>query len=359
MTRLYNFSAGPAILPQEVLAQAAHDLPDYQGMGASLLEMSHRGPVVVNLVEETTALLRSLLRVPDTHEVLFLQGGGRLQFSMVPMNLLGAAAEACYIINGAWSRAAAIEAAKLCHINVFSPPPGKGLPLPESILVPNDAAYLYYCQNETIHGIEFNYVPPAPECVPLVSDVSSNFLTRPIDFKKHALVFAAAQKNLAPAGMAVVIVRKDLLGLAGEDTPAMMNYSVHAKAHSEYNTPPVFCIWMANLVLKWTERQGGVPEMQKRAKERSDIVYHAIDASGGFYVNNVVPAERSRTNVVFAVKDPVLTPLFVREAQKEGLVNLKGHRLVGGLRASLYNAMPLEGAKTLANFMADFLERHG
>lgn len=359
MSRVFNFSAGPAILPQEVLEEAAAQLPDYMGMGMSVIEMSHRGAVVVNLIEETTALLRDLLRVPDTHEILFLQGGGRLQFSMVPMNLLGAAAEACYIINGAWSRAAAIEAAKLCHINIFSPPPGRGLPLPQSILVPNDSAYLYYCQNETINGVEFNYDPPVPECVPLVSDVSSNFLTRPIDFKKHALVFAAAQKNLAPAGMAVVIVRKDLLGLAGEDTPAMMNYAVHAKAHSEYNTPPVFCLWMANMVLKWTKKQGGISVMQQRAQEKSSILYQAIDNSGGFYVNNVAAAERSRTNVVFAMKDQVLTPLFVREAEKVGLVNVKGHRLVGGLRASVYNAMPVEGAKALAAFMADFLKRHG
>ena len=258
MNRVYNFSAGPGVLPVPVLEEVAKEFPDYHGCGMSLVEMSHRGPVFSQIIRETRDLLRELLSVPETHDILFLQGGGHMQFAMVPLNLLGAAAEASYIVNGVWSKKAAAEASKFCRVSVIGTPSRAQVPHPDSINVPNDAAYLYYCMNETVNGMEFNYIPQCPDCVPLVSDVSSNFLSRTIDFRRHALVFAGAQKNFGPAGLTVVIVRKDLLGLAGETCPTMLNYQVHSEAGSMYNTPPTFAIWVANLVFKWLVSEGGV-----------------------------------------------------------------------------------------------------
>ena len=359
MNRLYNFSAGPGMLPVPVLEEVAREFVDYHGSGMSLLEMSHRGQIFTQIIRETRDLLRELLSVPETHDILFLQGGGHMQFAMVPLNLLGAAAEASYIVNGVWSKKAAAEAGKFCRVSVIGTPSRAQVPHPDSINVPNDAAYLYYCMNETVNGLEFNYNPECPECVPLVADVSSDFLSRPIDFKRHALVFAGAQKNFGPAGLTVVIVRRDLLGLAGDTCPTMLNYEVHSQAGSMYNTPPTFAIWVANLVCKWLVSEGGVDVMNERAKTRSRLVYDAIDGSDGFYLNTIAPNARSRMNVVFNLREEALTDLFVKEAADAGLVNLKGHRLVGGLRASLYNAMPMKGAELLAEFMKDFAARRG
>lgn len=359
MNRLYNFSAGPGMLPVPVLEEVAREFVDYHGSGMSLLEMSHRGQIFTQIIRETRDLLRELLSVPETHDILFLQGGGHMQFAMVPLNLLGAAAEASYIVNGVWSKKAAAEAGKFCRVSVIGTPSRAQVPHPDSINVPNDAAYLYYCMNETVNGLEFNYIPECPECVPLVADVSSDFLSRPIDFKRHALVFAGAQKNFGPAGLTVVIVRRDLLGLAGDTCPTMLNYEVHSQAGSMYNTPPTFAIWVANLVCKWLVSEGGVVVMNERAKTRSRLVYDAIDGSDGFYLNTIAPNARSRMNVVFNLREEALTDLFVKEAADAGLVNLKGHRLVGGLRASLYNAMPMKGAELLAEFMKDFAARRG
>ena len=359
MSRVFNFSAGPAVLPEAVLQEVADNMVDYHGQGMSLIEMSHRGVTFSQIIRETKDMLRDLLRVPETHDILLLQGGGHMQFAMVPLNLLGAAAEATYIVNGIWSKKAAAEAQKFCHVNVIGTGARAAVPDAEDIIVPNDAAYLYYCMNETVNGLEFNYVPACPDCVPLVADVSSDFLSRPIDFKRHALVFAGAQKNFGPAGLTVVIVRKDLLGLADEVCPTMLNYEVHAEAGSMYNTPPTFTIWVANLVCRWLANEGGVEVMNERAKMRSGLVYDAIDASGGFYVNTIAKSDRSRMNVVFTMKEEALTELFIKEAEAQNLKNLKGHRSVGGLRASLYNAMPVEGARKLADFMQDFARRHG
>ena len=359
MNRLYNFSAGPGMLPVPVLEEVAREFVDYHGSGMSLLEMSHRGQIFTQIIRETRDLLRELLSVPETHDILFLQGGGHMQFAMVPLNLLGAAAEASYIVNGVWSKKAAAEAGKFCRVSVIGTPSRAQVPHPDSINVPNDAAYLYYCMNETVNGLELNYIPECPECVPLVADVSSDFLSRPIDFKRHALVFAGAQKNFGPAGLTVVIVRRDLLGLAGDTCPTMLNYEVHSQAGSMYNTPPTFAIWVANLVCKWLVSEGGVDVMNERAKTRSRLVYDAIDGSDGFYLNTIAPNARSRMNVVFNLREEALTDLFVKEAADAGLVNLKGHRLVGGLRASLYNAMPMKGAELLAEFMKDFAARRG
>ena len=358
MNRVYNFSAGPGVLPVPVLEEVAKEFPDYHGTGMSLVEMSHRGQIFSQIIRETRDLLRELLSVPETHDILFLQGGGHMQFAMVPLNLLGAAAEASYIVNGIWSKKAAAEAGKFCRVSVIGTPSRAQVPHPDSINVPNDAAYLYYCMNETVNGLEFNYIPQCPDCVPLVSDVSSNFLSRSIDFQRHALVFAGAQKNFGPAGLTVVIVRRDLLGLAGETCPTMLNYEVHSQAGSMYNTPPTFAIWVANLVCKWLLSEGGVEVMNERARMRSQMIYKAIDGSDGFYTNTIPPNARSRMNVVFNLREEALTDLFVKEAADAGLVNLKGHRLVGGLRASLYNALPVQAAQVLADFMADFASRH-
>lgn len=359
MNRVYNFSAGPGVLPLPVLEEAAANLTNFEGQGLSILEMSHRSATFGAIHEEAKANLRELLAVPDTHDILFLQGGGHTQFAMVPLNLLGAAAETTYIVNGVWSKKAAAEASKFCHVDVITTDYGVGVPPEDDVKVPNDAAYLYYCQNETVNGLEFNYIPPAPSCVPIACDVSSNFLSRSIDFNRHALVFAGAQKNFGPAGLTVVIVKKSLLGLAGETCPTMLNYAVHAKAGSLYNTPPVFAIYMACLVTRWLKKEGGVAEMDRRARERSSLIYDVIDKSSGFYINRIAPEARSRMNVVFHLAEDALTDLFVKEAADAGLVNLKGHRLAGGIRASMYNALPTEGAVALANFMKVFAARHG
>ncbi len=359
MNRVFNFAAGPGILPLPVLEEAAANFVDYHGQGMSLIEMSHRGAIFAQIIRETKDLLRELLAIPDTHDVLLLQGGGHTQFAMVPLNLLGAAAEASYIVSGIWSKKAAAEAAKFCHVNVIGTPSKVSIPPQDAVVVANDAAYLYYCVNETVNGLEFNYIPKCPDCVPLVADVSSDFLSRPIDFKRHALVYAGAQKNFGPAGLTVVILRKDLLGLASETCPTMLNYQIHAEAGSMYNTPPTFAIWIANLVCKWIVNEGGLEVMDERARARSSLIYQTIDNSEGFYVNTIPAHDRSRMNVVFTLAEGALTDLFIKEAEAQGLKNLKGHRSVGGLRASLYNAMPMEGAQALAEFMKDFAQRRG
>lgn len=356
MARVFNFAAGPGILPLPVLQQVAENFVDYRGEGMSLIEMSHRGKVFEEIHEETLSLIRELLAIPDTHEILLLQGGGHTQFAMVPLNLLGAAAEATYLVNGTWSKKAAIEAQKFCHVNVIAAE--GGVPPADDVIVPNDAAYLYYCQNETVNGIEYNYIPGAPGCVPLVADMSSNFLSRTVDWSRHALVFAGAQKNFGPAGLTVVVIRKDLLGMTSDTCPTMLDYAVHAKSRSLYNTPPTFAIWVANLVCHWIKDSGGIAAMEQRAAERSRLIYQTIDRLKMFYVNRIAPDCRSRMNVVFQLREEALTDLFVKEAASEGMKNLKGHRSVGGLRASLYNAMPLEGARALASFMDDFVNHH-
>ena len=359
MPRVYNFAAGPGTLPLPVLEEVAANFVDYHGEGMSLIEMSHRGAIFTDIIEETRLLVRELLDVPETHDILFLQGGGHLQFAMVPLNLLGAAAEASYIVNGTWSRKAAQEAAKFCHVNAINVNASLGVPDASDIIVANDAAYLYYCQNETVNGLEFNFIPAAPDCVPLVADISSNFMSRTVDWSRHSLVFAGAQKNFGPAGLTIVIVRKDLLGLTTESCPTMLDYSVHAKEGSVYDTPPTFAIWVVNLVCKWIQAEGGVAQMDQRARVRADLIYNQIDNSGGFYINSIPKKARSRMNVVFTLEESALTDLFAAEAAKAGLKNLKGHRSVGGLRASLYNAMPEQGARALAEFMQSFMKRHG
>lgn len=359
MHRVYNFAAGPGVLPVPVLQEVAENLVNYKGQGMSVLEMSHRGATISAICEETKASIRTLLQVPEDFDILFLQGGGHMQFAMVALNLLGQKGKAAYIVDGVWSKKAAAEAARFGAVSVIGQTTPFSVPDEGTFIVPEDVSYLYYCQNETVHGLEFNYVPKAPADAALVSDISSNFMTRPVDFTKHDLVFAGAQKNFGPAGLTVVIIRKSLLGKALSICPTMLDYAVHAKADSMYNTPPVFPIYVASLVCRWIASEGGIAEMNRRALERSSLVYSAIDASDGFYINQYRACERSRMNVVFTIKDPSLNEAFLQQAAERGLTNLKGHRILGGFRASLYNAMPVAGAKALAEFMRDFAREHG
>lgn len=359
MQRVYNFAAGPGVLPVPVLQEVAENLVNYKGQGMSVLEMSHRGATISAICEETKSSIRTLLQVPEEFDILFLQGGGHMQFAMVALNLLGQKGKAAYIVDGVWSKKAAAEAARFGEVSVIGQTTPFSVPDEGTLTVPEDISYLYYCQNETVHGLEFNYVPKTPALSALVSDISSNFMTRYVDFTKHDLVFAGAQKNFGPAGLTVVIIRKSLLGKALSTCPTMLDYAVHAKAESMYNTPPVFPIYVASLVCRWIASEGGIAEMNRRAIERSSLVYAAIDASDGFYINRYRACERSRMNVVFTIKDPSLNEAFLRQAAERDLTNLKGHRILGGFRASLYNAMPVAGARALAEFMRDFAREHG
>ncbi len=359
MQRVYNFAAGPGVLPVPVLQEVAENLVNYKGQGMSVLEMSHRGATISAICEETKSSIRTLLQVPEEFDILFLQGGGHMQFAMVALNLLGQKGKAAYIVDGGWSKKAAAEAARFGEVSVIGQTTPFSVPDEGTLTVPEDISYLYYCQNETVHGLEFNYVPKTPALSALVSDISSNFMTRYVDFTKHDLVFAGAQKNFGPAGLTVVIIRKSLLGKALSTCPTMLDYAVHAKAESMYNTPPVFPIYVASLVCRWIASEGGIAEMNRRAIERSSLVYGAIDASDGFYINRYRACERSRMNVVFTIKDPSLNEAFLRQAAERDLTNLKGHRILGGFRASLYNAMPVAGARALAEFMRDFAREHG
>lgn len=359
MQRVYNFAAGPGVLPVPVLQEVAENLVNYKGQGMSVLEMSHRGATISAICEETKSSIRTLLQVPEEFDILFLQGGGHMQFAMVALNLLGQKGKAAYIVDGVWSKKAAAEAARFGEVSVIGQTTPFSVPDEGTLTVPEDISYLYYCQNETVHGLEFNYVPKTSALSALVSDISSNFMTRYVDFTKHDLVFAGAQKNFGPAGLTVVIIRKSLLGKALSTCPTMLDYAVHAKAESMYNTPPVFPIYVASLVCRWIASEGGIAEMNRRAIERSSLVYGAIDASDGFYINRYRACERSRMNVVFTIKDPSLNEAFLRQAAERDLTNLKGHRILGGFRASLYNAMPVAGARALAEFMRDFAREHG
>lgn len=359
MQRVYNFAAGPGVLPVPVLQEVAENLVNYKGQGMSVLEMSHRGATISAICDETKSSIRTLLQVPEEFDILFLQGGGHMQFAMVALNLLGQKGKAAYIVDGVWSKKAATEAARFGEVSVIGQTTPFSVPDEGTLTVPEDISYLYYCQNETVHGLEFNYVPKTPALSALVSDISSNFMTRYVDFTKHDLVFAGAQKNFGPAGLTVVIIRKSLLGKALSTCPTMLDYAVHAKAESMYNTPPVFPIYVASLVCRWIASEGGIAEMNRRSIERSSLVYGAIDASDGFYINRYRACERSRMNVVFTIKDPSLNEAFLRQAAERDLTNLKGHRILGGFRASLYNAMPVAGARALAEFMRDFAREHG
>jgi phosphoserine aminotransferase len=363
MTSLvHNFNAGPAVLPKAALERAQAELLDYAGSGMSILEMSHRSPAFDAILQKTEADLRALLDMPDNYRVLFLQGGASLQFAMVPMNLRPSGASADYIVNGAWGKAAIQDAQKLGEVHLAHSTESTGFdrisPVDKLDLDAN-AAYLHFTSNETIHGVEWQSEPPAPTGVPLVCDMSSDFLSRPVEVSKYGLIYAGAQKNAGPAGVTIVILREDLLERAPASLPVMLSYPVQVKGGSMHNTPPCFAIYMVGLVLEWLRSIGGLTEIERRNREKARLVYGAIDGSGGFYRGHAQAESRSVMNVTFRLPGDELDVEFARQAQAQGLIGLKGHRSVGGIRASLYNALPLESVQVLVQLMAEFLRKNG
>ncbi len=359
MSRTYNFSAGPAMLPEEVLRQAREEMLDWRGSGMSVMEMSHRGKEFLSIAEQAEEDLRALMGIPASYKVLFLQGGASSQFAMVPLNLLPGKAAADYINTGSWSKKAIAEAQRYGQVNLAgAAPEGKmAVPAQQDLQLSADAAYLHYTPNETIQGIEFPYLPDSGG-VPLVADFSSTILSRPVEVEKYGIIYAGAQKNIGPAGLTVVIVREDLIGQTLPGTPTMFDYGVLAQAESMYNTPPTYAWYLAGLVFQWLKRNGGLQAMAATNQRKAQALYKAIDDSA-FYSNPVDPACRSWMNVPFILANPELDGVFLSEAKDAGLVTLKGHRSVGGMRASIYNAMPEAGVQALISFMSDFESRHG
>lgn len=360
MSRAYNFGAGPAVLPEAVLQQAKEDLLEWNASGMSIMEMSHRGKEFMAIAERAEADLRELLAIPANYKVFFLQGGATSQFAMVPMNLLRGKTRADYINTGAWSKKAIAEAESFCTVNVAANSKTSNfitVPPQADWKLDPQAAYVHYTPNETIGGVEFHWVPETAG-VPLVADMSSTILSRPIDVSKFSVIYAGAQKNIGPAGLTVVIVHEDLIGQTLPGTPTLFDYRIHSENGSMYNTPPTYAWYIAGLVFDWLKRQGGLATMGERNKRKADKLYAAIDASG-FYSNPVDPQARSWMNVPFILSNPDLDATFLSEAKQAGLLALKGHRLVGGMRASIYNAMPQEGVDALINFMSDFERRYG
>ncbi len=357
--RVYNFSPGPAVLPLEVLEQAREELLDWRGTGMSVMEMSHRGKAFVSIAEQAEADLRELLAIPANYKVLFLQGGATAQFAGIPLNLTGPDSVVDYVNTGAWSKKAIGEAKHYCKVNVAADAgePYTSIPAVDGWKRTPDAAYLHYTPNETIGGVEFHFVPDTGG-VPLVADMSSTILSRPIDVSKFGIIYAGAQKNIGPAGLTLVIVRDDLLGKARPATPAFMDFAAMAKEGSMLNTPPTYAWYMAGLVFQWLKRKGGLKGMGEINKAKAELLYNAIDTSG-FYKNPVAKDARSWMNVPFTLAKPELDKTFIAEAKEAGLVTLEGHRSVGGMRASLYNAMPMEGVKALVDFMKHFASKHG
>jgi len=359
--RKHNFNAGPAALPLEVLLQAQEQFVNYGGAGMSIMEMSHRSGVYEQLNEETQSLLRELLNIPDNYHVLFLQGGASTQFAMVPLNLLTGGKVAAYVETGSWASKALKEAKLIGETAVVAtskPDEYRRMPNLTNLVLPENAAYVHVTSNETIQGTQFKSFPDTGS-VPLVADMSSDIMSRPIDVSKFGLIYAGAQKNLGPSGVTVVIIRDDLAGGAPEHVPTMLRYETHVKDKSLYNTPPTFSVYMVNLVLKWIKEKGGLAAIEKANAEKAAVIYEEIDKSGGFYRGFAHPDSRSPMNITFRIASEELEPLFVKESEKEGFVGLKGHRSVGGLRASAYNAVPLESCRALAQFMAEFRRRHG
>ncbi len=360
MTRVYNFSAGPAMLPEEVLKQASEEMLDKNGSGMSVMEMSHRSKEFVSIAEKAESDLREILQIPENYKVLFLQGGASMQFAMVPMNLLRGKKSADYINTGYWSKKAISEAKRFCDVNIAATSEDVNfttIPDVKEWRLNPGAAYVHYTPNETIGGVEFHFIPDTGD-VPLVADMSSTILSRPIDVSKFGLIYAGAQKNIGPAGLTIVIVRDDLIGEALPGTPTMMDYMTHVKANSMYNTPPTYAWYIAGLVFEWIKKKGGLKALAEINKRKAEKLYSVIDNSD-FYNNPVDPKCRSWMNIPFTLADPSLDEKFLEEAKRHGLVNLKGHRSVGGMRASIYNAMPEEGVDRLIEFMKDFEKKYG
>ena len=358
--RIFNFSAGPAVLPVEVLEEAREHLLSLPGVGMSILEISHRSKPFDDIIEGCEADLRTLAGIPSNYRVLFLQGGASLQFSMVPMNLLAAGASADYVVTGVWSQKAVKEAKRVGSVKIAASTEGEKftrVPAQRELTLDPSAAYVHYTTNNTIYGTEFHDVPDAG-AVPLVADASSDIFSGPMDVARFALIYAGAQKNLAPAGLTLVIVREDMLARTPASLPTMLQYSEHAENNSMYNTPPVFAIYVMRLVLAWQLKQGGLAAIAARNARKADKLYEAIDRTG-FYRGHAAKDSRSRMNVTFRLPSEELEKRFAKEATAEGLDGLKGHRSVGGMRASIYNAFPEEGVDALVGFMAEFERKNG
>tara|TARA_R110001583_G_scaffold658_1_gene6018 strand:- start:2514 stop:3602 length:1089 start_codon:yes stop_codon:yes gene_type:complete len=357
MSEVFNFCAGPAMLPTPVMAKAQEEFTNWNNTGCSVMELSHRSAIYMAMAAEAEADLRDLMAIPDNYKVLFCHGGGRGQFSAVPLNLLSQGKSADYIVNGSWSKAAALEAKNFGEVNVINirEEHSDG----ETSLTPcdqwplnSDAAYVHYCPNETVDGIEINDIPNT-HGVPLVADMSSTILSHEIDVTKFGVIYAGAQKNIGPSGLTIVIVREDLLGNAQKSTPCIMNYETSANNDSMYNTPPTYAWYLAGLVFQWLKALGGVKAIAKINQDKAELLYKAIDGSD-FYQNNIEPQYRSKMNIPFWLKDESLNEQFLMQAEQHGLMALKGHRIVGGMRASIYNAMPIEGVQALVDFMRKF-----
>jgi phosphoserine aminotransferase len=362
MTQVFNFSAGPAVLPKEVLQQAAAEMLDWHGSGMSVMEMSHRGPEFISIYTQAEADLRELLGVPANYQVLFMQGGGLGQNAIVPLNLAGRKRQPAtidFVHTGSWSGKSINEAARYATVNVAASGEGSGftaVPPQDTWKLSADAAYLHICTNETIDGVEYNFVPTAQGDTPIVADMSSHILSRAIDVSKYGVIFAGAQKNIGPAGLTLVIVREDLLDSALPICPGVFNWRAVADADSMLNTPPTYAIYIAGLVFAHLKRLGGVAEMERLNIEKARLLYEALDADD-FYQNRVAPACRSRMNIPFYLRDESLNDQFLAGAKARGLLQLKGHKSVGGMRASIYNAMPIEGVQALVDYLNEFANR--
>ncbi|MGF6561844.1 3-phosphoserine/phosphohydroxythreonine transaminase [Erwinia aphidicola] len=361
MSQVFNFSSGPAMLPVEVLRRAEQELCNWQGLGTSVMEISHRSKEFIQVAEEAEKDFRDLLKIPSNYKVLFCHGGARAQFAAVPMNLLGQHSTADYIDGGYWAASAVKEAQKYCTPNVIDAKTTvaglRGIKSMSEWALSDNSAYVHFCPNETIDGIAIHETPDFGDKV-VVADLSSTILSTPLDVSRYGVIYAGAQKNIGPAGLTLVVVREDLLGQARKELPSILDYKVLAENESMFNTPPTFAWYLSGLVFKWLKEQGGVHELDKRNQAKADLLYGTIDSSD-FYRNDVAVANRSRMNVPFQLADSALDKLFIDESFAAGLHALKGHRVVGGMRASIYNAMPLEGVKALTDFMVDFERRHG
>jgi phosphoserine aminotransferase len=361
MNKVFNFCAGPAMLPADVMKQAQDELLNWQGQGCSVMEISHRSEAFIEVAEQAERDLRELLNIPENYKVLFTHGGGRGQFAAVPLNLSRLGDSADHLVTGSWSKGAVEEASKYVKANVvahsgmhngYMSVPGQ-----EQWQLNANAAYFHYCPNETVEGIAFDWIPQTGG-VPIVADLSSTILSQPLDVSNFGLIYAGAQKNIGPSGLSVVIVREDLLGRSRIETPSIFDYTILAKYGSMYNTPPTFAWYLAGLVFKWLKQQGGLSVIAQRNKQKANLLYQCIDDSE-FYTNNVAKDYRSAMNVSFHLQDAKLDAAFLSEAESAGLKALKGHRIVGGMRASIYNAMPVEGVRTLVDFMQNFAARNG
>ena len=358
MNRAYNFAAGPAMLPEEVIRGAQAAVGDFGGRGISLLELGHRTPVFEGVVLELKARIKSLLSVPDDYDIIFCPGGGRMQFSMVPLNLTTQGCRGGYVVTGIFSKAASEEARRISRETTLWS--GSGRDLPKNVIrLPRSIDFVYFCDNETADGIEFRGLPAVDRLgAVFAADMTSNFMSRPVDVRRYGVIWAGVQKNFGTAGLACVIVRRSLLGNAGPKMPMLLNWANYARTDSLPNTPPVLQFYVSLLMARWIEKEGGVAEMASRAEERSSMLYEAVDAMADFYVGAPEPGVRSRMNAVFTLADETLLPEFLRDAAEEGLLNLAGHRQVGGIRVSMYNAMPAEGVARLVDFMKRFAGRH-